>query len=74
MGSIKGIVIVLGGDVVVSGVQVVVISDVMLKLCLVMICVDGMFLLFYLIFGNYEIMFIFVDGLVCKINIMVLLE
>ena len=61
-GSIKGTVTAPGGDVAVSGVQVVVTSDVMPKPRSATTRPDGTFTLPYLIPGNYDITFTFPDG------------
>ena len=73
-GSIKGTVTAPGGDVAVSGVQVVATSDVMPKPRSATTRADGTFSLPYLIPGNYEITFTFADGSVRKTNTTVLLE
>ncbi len=73
-GSIKGTVTAPGGDVAVSGVQVVATSDVMPKPRSATTRADGTFSLPYLIPGNYEITFTFGDGSVRKTNTTVLLE
>ena len=73
-GSIKGTVTAPGGDVAVSGVQVVVTSDVMPKPRTATTRPDGTFTLPYLIPGNYDITFTFPDGSVRKTNTTVLLE
>ena len=73
-GSIKGTVTAPGGDVAVSGVQVVVTSDVMPKPRSATTRPDGTFTLPYLIPGNYDITFTFPDGSVRKTNTTVLLE
>lgn len=73
-GSIKGTVSAPGGDVAVSGVEVVATSDVMPKPRSATTRLDGTFTLPYLIPGNYDITFTFSDGSVRKTSTTVLLE
>ncbi|GGF76844.1 carboxypeptidase regulatory-like domain-containing protein [Alteromonas lipolytica] len=73
-GSIKGTVTAPAADVAVSGVEVVVTSDVMPKPRSTTTRPDGTFTLPYLLPGDYDITFTFSDGSVRKLTTKVFLD